>query len=106
MSVTKDQTTPHDDAPNAAGKWAESATNDHTTLQDDDASVATVRAALAGGTAGSFKKSLNTCLIIWTVGRSQMPRRRIWIHLTWITPIAALVAHYWHAIFSLVHVLH
>jgi hypothetical protein len=69
VSVTENQTTPHDDAPDAVGGRTENAAEDHPMLQDTDPNVATVRAALADGTANSFKKSLNTCLIIWTVGR-------------------------------------
>lgn len=106
MSVTKGQLAPRNDASEAVGARAESVTEDYTTLQDDDPSVATVRAALANGTADSFKKSLNTCLIIWTVGRSRMPRRRIWIQLTWIAPLVVVARYEWHALSGLVHLLH
>lgn len=113
MSLTKERTAPDDDAPNAVSGRTESATEDHTTLQDDDPSVAdddpsvaTVRAALANGTANSYKRSLNTCFIIWTVGRSQMPRRRIWIQLTWIVPLAVVARYYWHVLSGLAHLLH
>ena len=104
-SATKDQTAPHDGAPTALVMRPTSVAEDHMTLQGDDPSVATVRAALENDTAGSFKKSLNTCLIIWTVGWSRRPRRRIWISLTWMVPLAVVV-HYWHAFFDLVHHLH
>jgi hypothetical protein len=106
VSVTENQTTPHDDAPDAVGGRTENAAEDHPMLQDTDPNVATVRAALADGTANSFKKSLNTCLIIWTVGRSRLPRRRIWIQVTWIAPLVLVTHPYWHVLSGLVHRLH
>jgi hypothetical protein len=105
VSVTKDQT-PQADAPSVAAIRPVSVTEDQTTPQDDDPSVAAIRAALAGGTAGSFKKSLNTCLIIWTLGRSRVPRRRIWIPFTLIAPVVLATHYYWHAFSGLVHLLH
>jgi hypothetical protein len=104
MSVTNEQP-PQGDAAAVAPIRPVRATGVHVTSQGDDPSVATIREALAGGTARSFKKSLNTCLIIWAVGRSRTPRRRVWPWLTLIPPLA-LAVHYWHALSNLVHLLH
>ena len=114
MSVAEKQT-PEDDAAGAVAMPSVGVLEEQATPPDDDPGVAAIRAALAEGTAGSFKKSLNTCLIIWTVGRSRMPRavgrspvprRRIWIPLTLIAPVIPAAVHYWPAFSDLVHHLH
>lgn len=114
MSVAEKQT-PEDDAPGAVTTSSVEVLAEQATPRDDDPAVATIRAALADGTAGSFKKSLNTCLIIWAAGRSRMPRAvgpppelrwRIGIPLTLIASVVLAAAHYWHALSDLVHHLH
>lgn len=108
MSITENQTS-QDDAPGVATMPSVRVLEEQAMPPplDDDPGVATIRAALADGTAGSFKKSFNTCLIIWVASRSRMPRRYIWIPLTLMTAPAVLAAHYyWHVFSDLVHLLH
>lgn len=79
---------------------------DSTTRHDDDPGVATVRAALADGAAGSLKRSVNTCLIIWAASRYQKPRRRIRTWARWMA-LLVLVAHaYMHQLSGLASLLH
>ena len=81
----------------------------------DDAALEAVRRAVRGNTNQSFKKTFNSCLLIWIAGRqsdarrngSTGSRRKIVSLVTAAGAAVAATVHYWGSLASFIgHVLH
>lgn len=104
MSVTQEQS-PHSDSLSVASIRPVTATSNEEPPVDDPG-VVTIRTALKDGTSGSFKKSFNTCMIIWVTERARLPRRRVLVPWTLAGSLALIAVNHWHVWSALEHFLH
>jgi hypothetical protein len=113
-SATAAQVMPSDGCASVPVMRSTNARKAQTKPYGDDPAVAIVRETLADGTAGSVKRSVLACLIIWTAGRSLRPRglataqlrRRIRTLFIVVASVVLVPNHYWHAFSGLVRLLH
>jgi hypothetical protein len=78
--------------------------NDESPTADDAALVA-IRQIVHPGTIRSIKKTILACLLIWTIQRSRIPRRRVVVSLALLVPVVLVAVHYWHGWSTFAHLL-